>query len=307
MRHILAAEPVEEGLNNSLLTFPEHQTLQTFLVLLTRLLKSGHGARVRNVVDSEVIGSIRAIMEDLVLFGGLIGQLACKMLAIIIHNEPTSYAALHESGLPQAFLKMVATHLPPCYELIQALPNVFDAICINAQGKELFSQYNFDGFFRIFQSLPHCKIMTKAHCSQDTGAGMDELLRHHPELKDVFLKSLIDMMKDVCETRASALAPTGPKLPVLEDMTVTKSEEETKWICKPNTDYNLTKARLEEERNVPVLMLGRNIFMVRTCKVTNVVFGRILLYTPLDQGVSRFGRSSSFTVVVERAFHAVRL
>src|SRR5262245_3692515 len=111
-----------------------------FLNLLLRILKTGHGERVRSVVDSPVIASLRAILDGVTLFGGYITTLASKLLAAIIHNEPTSYAALHENGLPQAFLKMVMTNIPPTSELVNALPNVFDAICINVQGRELFSQ-----------------------------------------------------------------------------------------------------------------------------------------------------------------------
>jgi Domain of Unknown Function (DUF913) len=245
-----------------LLTFPEHQTLHTFLNLLNRLIKTGHGDRVRNVVDSEVIGSLQEIFNDISLFGGYIGWQASKLLAVIIHNEPTSYAALHENGLPQAFLQMIFDGIPPVAELVQCIPNVFDAICINAQGKELFSQHNFSGFFRIFQKTEHCKAMTKGHCASDCGAGMDELLRHHPELKDTFLKSYIQMMKDVCKGLVMEEPPAGPKLPELADMSASMGEE-TKWMpCKLNQEDYLTEARLEEERNIPVLLLVRSVLAV---------------------------------------------
>ena len=212
--------------------------MHTFLNLLHRLLKTGHGERVRNVVDSEVIGSLRAILENVNKFGGFIGMLASKLLAVIIHNEPTSYSALHESGLPQAFLKMVASGIPPTQELISTIPNVFDAICINAQGKELFSQYNFEGFFQIFESIDHCKVMTKGHYASDTGAGMDELIRHHPELKSTFLESLLKMMKRVCKDRVFAEPKTGPKLPEIVDMTETVSDEENQSQCKLFVNYS---------------------------------------------------------------------
>ena len=183
------------------------------------------------------------------------------MLAVIIHNEPTSYPALHENGLPQAFLKMVSSHIPPTPELITAIPNVFDAICINNQGKELFAQYNFDGFFSVFRSLEHCKIMTKGHCASDAGAAMDELLRHHPDLKDVFLKGYIQMVTDVCQNRIMNEEPVGVKLPELADVREdVKNEKEAIWIpCALISGQDQTRARIEEERNTPVLLLARNM------------------------------------------------
>jgi E3 ubiquitin-protein ligase HUWE1 len=248
-----------------MLTFPEHQTLHTFLNLLQRLLKTGHGERVRNVVDSEVIGSLRDILLDVILFGGYIAMLASKLLAIIIHNEPTSYAALHENGFPQAFLRMVSTGIPPSSELISTIPNVFDAICINAQGKELFLQHNFEGFFKLFGSLDHCKVMTKGHCASDSGAAMDEVIRHHPDLKETFGKCFMEMMEEICRRRIFAEPPTGPKVPELAVMNAAMTDEDTQWIpCQRNAGNDLTKARLEEEKNIPVLLLARNVLFVHS-------------------------------------------
>ena len=251
MDYNLTAEPDDEGLHHSLLSYQEHQTLHTFLNLLHRLLKNGHGERVRNVVDSEVIGSLREVISHLNIFGGYIGYLAAKLIAIIIHNEPTSYAALQESGLPQAFLQMVVDGIPPNAELINAVPNVFDAICINTQGKDMFSEKNcFEGFFNVFRDVEHCKVMTKGHCATDSGVAMDELLRHHPDLKEAFMKSFIVMLKDIFQDRIFREEPVGPKLPKLED---TQKNAEA-----PSDDIS----RSEEERATPVLLLIRNVYFV---------------------------------------------
>jgi hypothetical protein len=260
------------GVHHSLLEFSKHQILQTFLTLLLRLLKTGHGDRVRSVVDSPVIGSLTAILNDLLLFGGSIGMLASKLLAVIIHNEPTSYAALHENGLPQAFLRMIDDNIPATPELIQTIPNVFDAICINTQGKELFSQHNFKGFFRLFSSLEHCKVMTKGHCSSDAGAGMDELIRHHPELKDTFFESYMEMMNDICRKKVLELERSGPKLPQLVEMNPENDENTTWYSRKLDREFYLTKARAEEERNVPVLLYLRNILNVPILPIKALTF-----------------------------------
>lgn len=264
MDYNIATKPQEEGLHNSLLTFPEHQTLHTFLHLLLRLVKTGHAERVRSVVDSEVIRSLREILDDDILFGGYIPMFASKLLAVIIHNEPTSYAALHENGLPQAFCRMLANGIQPSTDLISAIPNVFDAICINAQGRELFLEDGFEGFFSIFKSIDHCKVMGKGHCASDAGAGMDELLRHHPELKDRFLSAFHQMLEVVTEKIIQLQEPTGPKLPELFKMDPSMTSDETQWLpCKSSSeDANLTQARLEEEKNIPVLIFARSILSV---------------------------------------------
>jgi E3 ubiquitin-protein ligase HUWE1 len=237
------------------LSFPEHHSVHTFLILLLKILKTGHGERVRNVVDSEVIGSLREILSDLSLFGGPIGEATTKLLAAIIHNEPTSYSALHESGLPQAFLRMIrlGSGIPVSAGLINSIPNVFDAICINTQGKELFSKEDFEGFFEIFRSLDHCKVMTRGHCASDAGAGMDELLRHHPDLKDSFMQCFVSMTRDLCRGVIPAQAPTGPKLPAF----VLENPEPDTSLFSSNSGEEMQASRAEEERNVPVILFTR--------------------------------------------------
>ena len=263
MDYNLALEPNYEGPHYSRLSFPEHQSLHMFLNLLLRILKTGHGERVRSVVDSPVIASLRAILDGVTLFGGYITTLASKLLAAIIHNEPTSYAALHENGLPQAFLKMVMTNIPPTSELVNALPNVFDAICINVQGRELFSQAHLEAFFKTFGSLEHCKVMTKCHHASDTGASMDELIRHHPDLKDVFLKSYVQMLREICAERIQNEPPVGNKLPELMDATSFWQGDQTTWQPTGIHDEKiLKKARAEEEHSLPVLLLIRNVVHV---------------------------------------------
>ena len=253
--------PEEEGLHHSLLTFPEHQLLHTFLLLLNRLVKSGHGERVRAVVDSEVIPAIREIFNDLLLFGGYIAWQASKLLSLVLHNEPTSYPALHENGLPQAFLKMVASGIPPVPDFIQSLPTVFDAICINTQGKELFAQHHFKGLFEILKSLEHCRALVKGH-AVECGSGMDELLRHHPDLKEPFLQGFKQFLEEVSEI-ILAEEPEGGRLPEMADV---KGAEvaNADWRASMRPGPYLTMARLEEERTLPILQRIRAIVHVPT-------------------------------------------
>jgi hypothetical protein len=258
----IANGPQEEepGIHHSFLSFPEHQLLHTFLLLLNRLVKSGHGERVRAVVDSPVIPSIRGIFKDLPLFGGFIAWQASKLLSLILHNEPTSYPALHENGLPQAFLEMVASGIPPVPDFIQSLPTVFDAICINAQGKELFLQHGFQGLFDVFKSLEHCRVLVKGH-AMECGGGIDELLRHHPDLKEPYLHGSKDFLRAISLIIAEE-KPQGAKLPVMVDVEGAEVAD-ADWRASMRPGLYLTMARMEEERNLPVLQRIRAIVHVR--------------------------------------------
>ncbi|KAH6847859.1 hypothetical protein B0I37DRAFT_415566 [Chaetomium sp. MPI-CAGE-AT-0009] len=61
---------------------------------------------LRNLVDnSALLGSLRAITEDMHVFGSLVWTNAAGLLSDFINNDPTSFAAISESGMIQSFLE----------------------------------------------------------------------------------------------------------------------------------------------------------------------------------------------------------
>ncbi|KAK4140702.1 uncharacterized protein C8A04DRAFT_31792 [Dichotomopilus funicola] len=60
---------------------------------------------LRNLVDnSALLGSLRVITEDMHVFGSLVWTNAAGLLSDFINNDPTSFAAISESGMVQSFL-----------------------------------------------------------------------------------------------------------------------------------------------------------------------------------------------------------
>ncbi|KAL2169321.1 hypothetical protein VTG60DRAFT_6255 [Thermothelomyces hinnuleus] len=61
---------------------------------------------LRNLVDnSALLGSLRTITENMHVFGSLVWTNAAGLLSDFINNDPTSFAAISESGLVQSFLE----------------------------------------------------------------------------------------------------------------------------------------------------------------------------------------------------------
>jgi E3 ubiquitin-protein ligase HUWE1 len=154
---------------------------------------------------------------------------------------------------------MVASGIPPVPDFIQSLPTVFDAICINAQGKELFLQHGFEGMFDCFKSLEHCRVLVKGH-AMECGGGIDELLRHHPDLKEPYLHGSKDFLRDISLIIAEE-KPQGAKLPVMVDVEGAEVAD-ADWRASMRPGLYLTMARMEEERNLPVLQRIRAIVHV---------------------------------------------
>ena len=148
-------------------------------------------------------------------------------------------------------------------ELINTIPNVFDAICINTQGKELFSKDDIEGFFKIFKSLEHCKALTKGHCALACGTGMDELIRHHPDIKDAFMECFMKMTKDLCREIIPAQAAFGLKIPVLIYENPSPTPDTTYFASgSDGSRDNVTKGLYEEEKNPPAILFTRSLLSV---------------------------------------------
>lgn len=84
----------------------------------------------------------------------------------------------------------------PSAEAIVCIPLAFGAICLNSTGLELFQSSDaLERFFDIFESPSHVKCMkSDANLLRVLGNSFDELIRHHPALKEAVMSSIIRMV-----------------------------------------------------------------------------------------------------------------
>ena len=105
-------------------------------------------------------------------------------MSTFIHNEPTCLSILQEAGLPQAFLKVVGGDFPISAEVVSALPNAFGAICLNKTGLDAFTESNpINKFLEIFLNDNEIRLLLDSDVPNLVGSSLDELIRHHPSLK----------------------------------------------------------------------------------------------------------------------------
>ena len=84
----------------------------------------------------------------------------------------------------------------PSAEVITVIPQVFGAICLIESGMNLFLTSDaLQTFFGIFLSKDHIKILDSEHdVAANLGNAFDELVRHHPQLKDPVLDAVQNMI-----------------------------------------------------------------------------------------------------------------
>ena len=124
--------------------------------------------------------------------------------------------------------KPLAEGILPATETIMTIPQAFGAICLNNAGMDIFLHSTALGrFFECFQSPKHVKAMdAETDLPRILGTSFDELVRHHPRLRNVVLGSVFVMLNHVMalcrdrtlnkgggtelffEEQASSIAPT---------------------------------------------------------------------------------------------------
>lgn len=92
--------------------FHQQQTLKWLLKFIHHVMTNafavwGNTDRLlRNLVDnSALLGSLRSIIKDTHLYGSVVWTNAAALLSDFINNDPTSFAAISESGMIQTFLE----------------------------------------------------------------------------------------------------------------------------------------------------------------------------------------------------------
>ena len=227
---------------------------------------------LRSLIDSQkLLSAFRMVLEpkNLRPFGAHTWSEVVKCICGFMHNEPTSYTILAESGLPACILATVTgendlamlqasgandettsptatpeeisppidestshqppqtsrkispeptsldQHFPASSSVMTVLAQAFGAICLTNAGFELFQKSGaLEKFFTIFESPPYIKAMKNGNTLNLLGSNFDELVRHHPQLRESVMSTLmvtVARVRWMCRSRAWETG-SGPKL-----------------------------------------------------------------------------------------------
>jgi E3 ubiquitin-protein ligase HUWE1 len=79
-----------------------------------------------------------------------------------------------------------------------AIPNAFGAICLNPAGLEALNAAKpFRKFFEVFTSADHVRCLLDDDIATLLGGSLDELIRHHPTLKDDALEGIVHLLERI--------------------------------------------------------------------------------------------------------------
>lgn len=104
----------------------------------------------------------------------------------------------------------LAQGIMPTSDTIYVIPQAFGAICLNDAGMKMFQASRaLESFFEIFESSEHVKCMeANSELPSNLGSTFDELVRHHPSLRNAILKAVLTMVARVgylCKSKSERL------------------------------------------------------------------------------------------------------
>ena len=159
----------------------------------------GTASRLEEADARALYGCLKAIFVRAKDFGGALFAFAATVATDLIHNDPLCFGALDEAGVPDAFLNAVYEGVLPSSEAVCSIPNALVALCLNANGlQKVKDRRALVCLTEIFTSKQYIKALS-GDTASILGAGVDELFRHVPSLKDDGVQHVIvQMLKLLC-------------------------------------------------------------------------------------------------------------
>ncbi|WJX34965.1 HECT-type E3 ubiquitin transferase [Trifolium repens] len=146
--------------------------------------------------DSQLPATLVSIFQNVNKFGGDIYYSAVTVMSEMIHKDPTCFSALHEMGLPDAFLSSIVSGILPSSKALTCIPNGLGAICLNAKGLEVVKETSSLQFLvDIFTSKQYVLAMHEAIVP--LANSVEELLRHVSSLRATGVDIIIEIIHKI--------------------------------------------------------------------------------------------------------------
>lgn len=179
------------------ITLRQSNYLRNLLKLVSQLILSEAGERLRNLFDSQILQSFNKILANHAVFGPSVIASTMDVIMYIIHNEPSAYAILDEAGVISSVLSSYADLFVPSSEVQLSGLEVLGAISLNKSGLQKVVDSNaIPKFFRTLRSLEHARELMREDMSSSVGSSLDELGRHYPALRPIILKEIVSLLDD---------------------------------------------------------------------------------------------------------------
>ncbi|XP_057973292.1 E3 ubiquitin-protein ligase UPL2-like [Malania oleifera] len=167
-----------------------------------------NSTRFQNCQDNSLPITLSLIFRNADKFGGDIYFSAVTVMSEIIHKDPTCFPALHELGLPDAFLSSVVAGILPSSKALTCVPNGLGAICLNAKGLEAVKETSaLRCLVDIFTTKKYIGAMNDGIST--LANALEELLRHVSSLRSTGVDIIIEIVDRIASMGDGNVRATG--------------------------------------------------------------------------------------------------
>ena len=133
-------------------------------------------------------------------------------MSTFVHNEPTQLSTIQESKLPEAFLQALSDGFEPNMELLMSLSTAIGALCLNEAGLRLLTESGIVArILHILNDTRFHGILLDHDCANAFGGSIEELVRHHPSLKEGVLTEVLRVVERIVTEARTFTPPSDAK------------------------------------------------------------------------------------------------
>ncbi|KAK6940269.1 E3 ubiquitin ligase, domain of unknown function DUF908 [Dillenia turbinata] len=189
-----------------------------------------NSTRSHNSHNNSLPITLSLIFGNVEKFGGDIYFSAVTLMSEIIHKDPTCFTALHELGLPDAFLKSVVAGIIPSSKALTCVPSGLGAICLNARGLEAVKETSALRFLvDIFTSKKYIMAMNEGIVPLTNS--VEELLRHVSSLRSTGVDIIIEIISRIASIGDDTCAGSSTKINGSTAMEMDSEDAENESHC----------------------------------------------------------------------------
>lgn len=178
-------------------TLRQANYMRNLLKLVSHLVQSEAGDRLRNLFDSSILPSFNKIIMNPSTFGPFVVASTLDAVSYIIHNEPTAFSILREAHVIETILSNYENLFMPSPELLVSLLEVLGAISLNKEGLKSVTDSNaISIYFKSFYNVEFAQELMRADMSTSIGCSMDELGRHYPSLRPIIMSEFKKLVEN---------------------------------------------------------------------------------------------------------------
>lgn len=180
------------------ITTRQVKILTSLMKLMSTLVDIYSGDRIRNLYDSPIQKSLINVLLHPDLFGHEMINGVIRVMTSIINSEPTSFSIFKESGLIQTFFDEFDNLLLPNADLILDLTDAVNAVALNTEGQtKVIETQTIKKLLSVLYRPEMCKVLCVNADVSHFGLAIDELSRHHPELKQIIDEEILLLIDNI--------------------------------------------------------------------------------------------------------------